>query len=110
MNNFSAKKCNSCKVSKKREIVLPGQVIDNKKYITRLKKIEGQIRGLQKMLEENRYCIDIITQTNAACSALRSFEDVVLKEHLETCVLYQMKNGKEKQAIEEILKIYKLKK
>ncbi len=112
MNNIkkSSEKCDSCKVFKKREIVISGQTLDNNRYIIRLKKIEGQIRGLQKMLEEDRYCIDIITQTSAVRNALRSFEDVILKDHLETCVVHQMKNDKEKQAVEEILKVYKLKK
>ena len=78
-------------------------------YITRLKKIEGQVRGLQKMVEDDRYCIDIIAQTSAVRNALRSFEDVVLKDHLSTCALHQMKSGSEQKAIDEILKVYKLK-
>ena len=98
---------------KKRKVVVPGQVLDNTKYITRLKKIEGQVRGLQKMLEDNRYCIDIITQTSAVRNALRSFEDVVLEDHLSTCAMHQMQSGnknEEKRAVQEILKVYKLKK
>lgn len=86
--------------------------IKNKNTV-RLKKIEGQVRGLQKMVIEGRYCIDVITQTSAVRNALRSFEDVILKEHLNTCALEQIKSGnknKEQKAIEEILKVYKLKK
>jgi len=84
---------------------------DNKKQIqNRLKRIEGQVRGLQKLVEENKYCIDVITQTSAVRSALKSVEDVLLKEHLSTCVVNQIKTGKQKKAVEEILKVYKLKK
>lgn len=83
---------------------------ENKKlYLTRLKKIEGQIRGLQKMVEGDEYCVDIITQTSAVRSALKSFEDVMLESHLQSCVINQVKNGQENKAVSEILKVYKLK-
>ena len=77
--------------------------------IRRLKIIEGQIRGLQKMVEEDTYCIDIITQASAVKAALSGVEDLLLKNHLSTHVIDQVKNGKEDQATEEILKVYKLK-
>lgn len=77
---------------------------------TRLKRIEGQIRGLQKMVDEEMYCIDIITQTSAIRGALKAVEDSLLESHLATCVINQIKSGKEKKAVEEILKVYKLKK
>jgi len=75
-----------------------------------LKIIEGQIRGLQKMIEQNNYCVDIITQTSAVRQALSSIEDVMLKNHLSTHVVEQIKNGKHKRAIDEILSIYILSK
>jgi len=81
----------------------------NETLIRRLKLIEGQIRGLQKMVEEDRYCIDIITQTSAIKKALSSVEDALLEGHLGHCLVNQIKNGKEKKAIEEILKVYQLK-
>lgn len=76
----------------------------------RLNRIEGQVRGLEKMIDEGRYCIDIITQSSAVRSALKSVEDVLLESHLSGCVVEQIKSGKEKKAVEEILKVYKLKK
>ena len=79
------------------------------KLIRRLKIIEGQVRGLQDMLEKDAYCIDVITQTSAVKRALSSVEDVIMEEHLGTCVVHQMKQGKDKQAIGEILKVYQLK-
>jgi DNA-binding FrmR family transcriptional regulator len=81
----------------------------NKKYINRLNRIEGQIRGLKKMIEEDKYCIDIISQTSSARSALKGLEDSLLEQHLSTCVVSQIKNGKEQKAVEEIIKVYKLK-
>lgn len=78
------------------------------KSIRRLKIIEGQIRGLQSMVEKEEYCIDIITQVSAIKEALSGVEGLVLENHLTTHVIHQIKHGKEKQASEEILKVYKL--
>lgn len=79
------------------------------KLIRRLKIIEGQVRGLQEMIEKDTYCIDVITQTSAVKKALSSVEDVLMEEHLGTCVVHQIQKGKEKTAIGEILKVYQLK-
>jgi len=81
-----------------------------KKVDRRLKIIEGQIRGLQKMVDQEEYCVDIITQTQAAREALSSVEDVMLENHLSTHVVDQMKGGKHSKAVEEILSVYKLSK
>ena len=82
---------------------------DNKKLIRRLKIIEGQIRGLQDMVENGVYCIDIITQTSAIKQALPGVEDAIMESHLSTCVVSQIKKGQEKKAVGEILKVYGLK-
>lgn len=74
----------------------------------RLNIIQGQLKGLAKMVEEEKYCVDIITQASAIKEALSGVEDLVLENHLSTHVLHQIKNGKEKKAISEILKVYKL--
>lgn len=79
------------------------------KAIRRLKIVEGQIRGLQKMVEDEKYCIDIITQASAIKEALAGVENLVLENHLSTHVVHQMRSGSEKQAVDEILKVYKLK-
>ena len=52
----------------------------------RLKRIEGQVRGIARMIEEDRYCIDILTQVRAAKAALRRVEDVIVADHVEHCV------------------------
>ena len=79
------------------------------KLIRRLKIIEGQVRGLQEMISKDEYCIDVITQTSAVKQALSGVEDVLMQSHLGTCVVHQIQKGKEKKAIEEILKVYQLK-
>lgn len=80
-----------------------------RKLIRRLKIIEGQVRGLQEMLAKDTYCINIITQTSAVKQALSGVEDALMENHLGTCVVHQMKKGKEGTAIGEILKVYRLK-
>lgn len=67
------------------------------------------MRGLQDMLAKDTYCIDVITQTSAVKQALSSVENALMENHLGTCVVHQMKKGKEKTAIKEILKVYGLK-
>lgn len=79
------------------------------KLIRRLKIIEGQVRGLQEMLRKDEYCIDIITQTSAVKQALSGVEDALMEEHLNTCVVHQIRKGKESIATDEILKVYRLK-
>ncbi len=79
------------------------------KLLKRLKIIEGQIRGLQSMIENDTYCVDVITQTSAVKQALSSIEDALMENHLSTCVVHQMQKGKEDTAIEEVLKVYRLK-
>ena len=78
------------------------------KALRRLKILEGQVRGLQRMVEEEAYCIDILTQSSAAKEALSGIEDVILQNHLSTHVIEQIKEGKSTQPTKEILEIYKL--
>lgn len=79
------------------------------KTVRRLKIIEGQIRGLQEMVAQDAYCIDIITQTSAVKQALSSIEDVLMENHLNHCVHKQMTSGQTGKAVDEVLKVYKLK-
>ncbi len=80
------------------------------KVVRRLKTIEGQVRGLQKLVENDTYCIDIVTQTSAVRSALSAVEDAMLENHLSTHVVEQMKGGSQAKAIREILSVYKVSK
>lgn len=80
----------------------------NQAALRRLRIVRGQLGGLIKMVEEGKYCIDIITQISAVKEALASVEHLILKNHLSSHVLDQIKGGKEKKAVAEILKVYKL--
>lgn len=78
-----------------------------KKLANRLNRVEGQVRGLKKMVEEEKYCIDIITQSSAIRQALSSVENKMLENHLSEHVIEQMQEGEEEKAIEEIINVFK---
>jgi len=81
----------------------------NKNLDRRLSIIEGQIRGLRELIAQGAYCIDVITQTSAVKQALSGVEDILLENHLGTCAVNQIKKGNEEKAVQEIIKVYKLK-
>ncbi|OGE75197.1 MAG: hypothetical protein A3K06_00780 [Candidatus Doudnabacteria bacterium RIFCSPHIGHO2_01_52_17] len=84
------------------------KAIVKEKALRRLKIIQGQLKGLQQMIEQEKYCIDVIAQSSAIKEALASVEHLMLENHLATHVIDQVKSGKKGRAIEEILKVYKL--
>ena len=71
----------------------PGYSGDKELVLKRLRRIEGQLRGLQRMVEEDRYCIDILGQVSAATAALESVALLLLDEHLAHCVTNAVKGG-----------------
>lgn len=75
------------------------------RVVSRLKRIEGQIRGIQKMVEDNRYCIDVLTQTASIVSALRGVEDQIMQQHLETCVSDAMSSNNQSLKDEKISEV-----
>lgn len=79
------------------------------KLVRRLKIVEGQVRGLQQMVSDGAYCIDVIAQTSAAKQALSGVEDALMEGHLKSCVVSQIKKGQEAKAVGEILKVYRIK-
>lgn len=74
--------------------------------INRLNRMEGQIRGIRGMVENEAYCTDILTQAAAVNSALNSFSRVLLENHIKTCVTRDIKEGKE-ESVEELMDILK---
>ena len=82
---------------------------ETQKLIRRLKIIEGQVRGLQDMVEKGTYCIDVITQASAVKQGISNVEDKLLEHHLGHCLVNQIKEGKGKKATDEIIKVYRLK-
>ena len=77
---------------------------ERKKLIARLKKVEGQIRGIEKMVEEDAYCPDILMQVAAATSALNSFSKVLLSCHIKSCVKHDIQNGND-ETIDELCEL-----
>lgn len=73
--------------------------------LARLRKIEGQIRGIQKMIQEKRYCIDILTQLNAVVGAIERVEEHVLEKHLRGCVDHSFAEGTEEDRHKKINEI-----
>jgi len=74
----------------------------------RLSRLEGQIRGIRRMLDEDAYCIDIITQVNAVKSALSSFNKELLSAHIRSCVAEDIKNGKDEKVDELVVTLAKM--
>lgn len=73
-----------------------------KDLMNRLKRIEGQVRGIENMLENDAYCTDILIQVSAVNSALNSFNKVLLANHMKTCVAENIRNGND-EIIDELL-------
>lgn len=76
--------------------------------IVRLRRIEGQIRGIQKMIEEKRYCIDILTQISSVVGAIMRVEENILQRHLRGCVRTSFKRGNredKERKIEEVIQV-----
>lgn len=79
---------------------------EKKQLIKRLNIIEGQVRGIKQMIEDDRYCDDVLTQMLAVNKALESLENVILEKHLERCIAKQIKEGNT-EVTEEIMNLFK---
>lgn len=76
---------------------------EKRALVNRLSRIEGQVRGIKQMLLDDKYCVDILTQTSAISSALNSFAKEILETHIRSCVAEGMRNG-DGEKIEELIK------
>ncbi len=79
-----------------------GYTMDKDDYLKRLRRIEGQVRGIQRMVEEDTYCIDVLTQLSAATKALQSVGIGLLEEHVNHCVLAAAQEGDADAAREKV--------
>ncbi len=87
-----------------------GQKVSHYEQIANLKRIEGQIRGIMRMIEEERYCVEILTQLHAVVGAIENVEDKILHKHLEGCVAKSFTEGQHTDKnckIKEILGLIK---
>src|SRR5579875_2681228 len=78
---------------------------DNGALLARLKKIEGQVRGVQRMVEEDRYCVDILVQLAAIRSAVGAVGRSLLETHVRGCVADALKSGDGEGAVDELLEV-----
>ncbi len=99
---MSEKKC-SCEIKKTQR-----SDDEYKKLINRLNRIEGQIRGIRKMVESDAYCPDILTQSAAVTAAMNSFSKELLASHIRSCVVRDIKHGDNEVVDELVATIYKL--
>jgi DNA-binding FrmR family transcriptional regulator len=81
---------------------MPGYAKDKRTIQARLRRIEGQVRGIQKMVEEDRYCIDVLTQLNATTAALDSVALRLLADHTEHCVTEAIRSGGGREKVREL--------
>ena len=84
------------------------QTTTHEDQLARLKKVEGQIRGIQRMIEDERYCIDILNQLQAVEAAIKRVEANILRKHLEGCVASAFRAGSEREQdgkLDEIMKL-----
>lgn len=100
---MSEKKC--CCSGEKRTLRTDEQ---KKKMQNRLKRIEGQIRGIQSMIERDCYCNDILIQSTAVSAAINAFNKEILANHIHTCVVRDIKNGDDSVVDELVTTIQKL--
>lgn len=97
------KECTSCKHRTKERTEK-----ERRDMLNRLSRIEGQVRGIKKMVENDVYCPDILIQVSAVNAALNSFNKVLLAEHIRSCVVDDIKEGKEEAIDELVLVLQKL--
>jgi CsoR family transcriptional regulator, copper-sensing transcriptional repressor len=76
--------------------------------LKRLNYIEGHLKGIRKMVEEDQYCVDILRQTYAVRKAIEKLEAIILENHLHTCVPEGITGGKTETVIEELVQLYNL--
>ena len=85
-------------------------MIENTKQesLKRLNYIEGHLAGIKRMVEEEKYCVDVLKQTYAVRRAIEKLESLLLDGHLHTCVVEGVKDGREDQVVGELLELYSL--
>ncbi len=81
---------------------------DKQDVLKRLNYIEGHLGGIRKMVEEDKYCVDILRQTFAVRKAIEKLESLILEQHLHTCVPDGIKEGRENEVVDELVQLYNL--
>ena len=76
--------------------------------LKRIAYIEGHLSGVRRMIEEDKYCVDILKQTFAVRKAIEKLESIILEGHLHTCVPVGIRDGREKEVVSELVELYNL--
>ena len=97
--NMAPENCSCCSDRKKNR-----SPEEKKKLMNRLKRIEGQVRGLEKMIEGDAYCPDVLIQASAINSAMNDFSKELLASHLRSCVVEDIRSGKD-EAVDELVEL-----
>lgn len=86
------------KAQKETHRAMPREASSRQDLLLRLRRVEGQVRGVQKMVEDERYCPDVLVQMSAIHESLRAVERILMKDHLQHCATEALRSGDDKQA------------
>ncbi|HXH22532.1 MAG TPA: metal-sensitive transcriptional regulator [Dehalococcoidia bacterium] len=86
----------------------PVDTSSKQEVLKRLSYIEGHLNGIRRMIEEDKYCVDVLKQTFAVRRAIEKMEAMILEGHLHGCVVHGIKDGRENEVISELLELYQL--
>jgi DNA-binding FrmR family transcriptional regulator len=78
---------------------------DKEKILSRLKRIEGQLRGIQRMVKEDKYCVDILVQISSVLGATQRVGFIILDDHIKGCIKTALQNGAGDQSIQELIDV-----
>ena len=76
--------------------------------LKRLNYIDGHLAGVRRMIQEERYCVDVLKQTYAVCRAIQKIEALILEGHLHTCVVQGIRDGRDSEVLAELMELYNL--
>lgn len=81
---------------------------NKERALHRIKIIRGHINSIEKMIEDDRYCVDIVHQSRAVQKALKKLDGVIIEDHFNGCVVHQIQEGKTKETTDELMKLFDL--
>jgi DNA-binding FrmR family transcriptional regulator len=86
----------------------PVDISSKPEVLKRLAYVEGHLQGIRRMVEEDKYCVDVLKQTYAVRRAIEKLEGLILDSHLHGCVVHGIKEGREDEVLKELLELYEL--
>lgn len=89
------------------EPIVPRTDDEKQAVVNRLNRIEGQVRGIQRMIEEDRYCVDVLVQISAINAALKKVGTTITERHMKHCISHAIEDGEGEAAIEELMAVMK---